>query len=179
LAPPSPGKLHPGYEMYLQLMERAMSEAKGEPVEPELEPEILLERSAYIPEAYVSDIDQRMTTYRRLARANDTSELKRLREELRDRFGPLPVEAHSLLEKVLLKVLCKNLGIERLDVGPKGIVLAFSEKTCVKPEKIAGLVQKHPQRFRLRPDHVLEARLSPGRSAGPLELAKNLLQELA
>ena len=167
-----------GYEMYLQLMERAMNEVKGEPVEPELEPEILLERSAYIPQEYVSDIDQRMTTYRRLARVNDRSELKRFREELRDRFGPLPEEADSLLKKVLLKVLCKNLGIERLDVGPKRIVLTFSEKTCVKPEQIAGLAQQHPQRFRLRPDHVLEVRVSHGRSTDPLELTKKLLQEL-
>jgi len=168
-----------GYEMYLQLMERAMSEVKGEPVEPELEPEVLLERSAYIPEEYVSDIDQRMTTYRSLARVNETSELKRLREELRDRFGPLPEEADALLEKVLLKVQCKSLGIERLDVGPKGIVLAFSEKTSVKPEQIADLIQQDPQRFRLRPDHVLEVRVSPDRSTDPLELTKNLLQELA
>ncbi|MDY6952382.1 MAG: TRCF domain-containing protein, partial [Thermodesulfobacteriota bacterium] len=168
-----------GYEMYLQLMERAMSEVKGEPVEPELEPEIQWQRSAYIPEAYVSDIDQRMTAYRRLARINDTSELKRLRQELRDRFGPLPEEADALLEKVLLKVVCKNLGIERLDIGPKGIVLAFCDRTCVKPEKIARLVQQDPQRFRLRPDHVLELGMSPGRSMDPVEVAKNLLQELA
>ena len=167
-----------GYEMYLQLMERAMSEVKGEPVEPELDPEIQWQRSAYIPEEYVSDIDQRMTAYRRLARVNDRSELKMLREEIRDRFGPLPQEADSLMEKVLLKVLCKDLGIERLDVGPKGIVLTFSEKTCVKPEQIAGLVQQEPQRFRLRPDHVLEVRVSPGRSTDPLKVTKNLLQEL-
>jgi transcription-repair coupling factor (superfamily II helicase) len=168
-----------GYEMYLQLMERAVSEVKGEPVEPELEPEVLLECSAYIPEEYVSDIDQRMTTYRRLARVNDRAQLEGLRDELRDRFGPLPKEADALMEKVHLKVLCKDLGIERLDVGTKGIVFAFSEKTRVHPERITSLMQQQPQRFRLTPDHVLEVRLSPGRSTPPLEVTKNLLQELA
>jgi transcription-repair coupling factor (superfamily II helicase) len=138
-----------------------------------------LERSAYIPEDYVFDIDQRMTCYRRLARINETSELESLREELRDRFGPLPEEAQALMEKVLLKVLCRKMGIQRLEFRPKSVVLTFSEKTCVKPGRVTALVQQQPLRFRLRPDHVLEAQVSPDGSTDPLELTKKLLQELA
>jgi transcription-repair coupling factor (superfamily II helicase) len=168
-----------GYEMYLQLMERAMKELKGEPLEPELDPEIMVERSAFIPEDYVSDIDQRLATYRRLAKVSNESELEDIREELRDRFGPLPAETEALLEKVILKMMCKNIGVRRLELGPRGVVLTFSEKTCVSPERITGLVQEYPKRFKLRPDYVLHAQVASDSTADAMELTKKLLQELS
>jgi transcription-repair coupling factor (superfamily II helicase) len=168
-----------GHEMYLQLMERTVRELKGEPVESEIEPEIKINLSAYIPEGYILHIDQRMTTYRRLARIADESELEDIRKELLDRFGPLPDEALALLEKITLKVLCKKLGIERLELGSRDMVLTFSEKTPVTPEKILLLVQKDPNRFRLRPDHVLQAKMEPDGSVDPMEASKKVLQELA
>lgn len=168
-----------GYEMYLQLMERSMSELKGEPVEEEMEPEIIVDRSVFIPETYVTDIDQRLAIYRRLARLNDTSELENVREELRDRFGPLPQEAAALLEKIMLKVLCKKTGVQRLQMGTKSVIFSFSEKTLVSPEKITDLIQHDPRRFRLRPDHVLEAKVASDGSPDAMDLTKKVLQGLA
>jgi transcription-repair coupling factor (superfamily II helicase) len=167
-----------GHEMYLQLMKRAMSELKGEPVELEEEPEIMGGRSAYIPETYISDIDQRLTIYRRLARLTDTSELENLREELRDRFGPLPAEATAVLEKIMLKVLCKKIGIQRLDLHPKRTVFTFSENTRVRAEQITRLIQHDPQRFKFRPDCVLEAKASYDGPTDAMDLTKKVLQEL-
>ncbi|NVM20966.1 MAG: transcription-repair coupling factor [Desulfobacterales bacterium] len=168
-----------GYEMYLQLMERSMSELKGEPAEVELEPEIVVNRSAFIPETYISDIDQRMATYRRLARMTEPAEVENLREELRDRFGQFPEAAIALFEKIVLKVLCKKIGIQRLDLAAESVVFTFSENTGAKPEKITALIQKDPQRFRLTPDRVLQARALHDVSADPMEATKKLLQELA
>ncbi|NVM56814.1 MAG: DEAD/DEAH box helicase, partial [Desulfobacterales bacterium] len=167
-----------GYEMYMQLMERTMSELKGEPVEPEMEPEIVVNRSAYVPETYISDIDQRLVTYRRLARMTEPSEVENFREELRDRFGPIPEPARDLLEKIMLKVLCKKIGIQRLELADQSVALTFSEKTPVKPEKITTLVQKNPQRLRLTPDYVLHAKLLSHASSDPIEDTKKVLQEL-
>ncbi len=167
-----------GYEMYLQLMERTMRELKGEPPERDLEPEIVVNRSAYIPETYISDIDQRMVTYRRLAKMADTSEVENLVEELRDRFGPLPEPVKDLVQKILLKVLCKKIGVQRLELTDQAAVLTFHERTCVKPETITTLVQKDPGRFRLMPDHVLRAKAVSSGLTDPLEDTKKLLQEL-
>ncbi len=167
-----------GYEMYLQLMKRAVRELKGEPVEQELEPEVVVNRSAYIPESYISDIDQRMVTYRRLARMGDLSEVESLGEELKDRFGPLPESAKDLLEKIILKVLCKKIGVQRLELTDHNAVLTFHETTCVKPETVASLVQKDPQRFRLMSEHVLQAKILPEAHADTMEATKNVLQEL-
>jgi len=167
-----------GHEMYLQLMERAMSELKGEPMELEVVPEIIVNQSAYIPEAYMPDIDQRLVTYRRLARMNAPSDVEDFREELQDRFGPLPEEASALLEKIILYVLCKQIGIQRLELGDKRLVLIFSQKTPVTPEKIMTLIQQDPQRFRLVSDYVLQGRvLSDGRRNG-MEAVKKVLKRL-
>jgi transcription-repair coupling factor (superfamily II helicase) len=168
-----------GHEMYLQLMERTMSELKGEPIEQDVEPEIIVNHSAYIPEGYISNIDQRLITYRRLAKVIKISEVENLRKELRDRFGPLPAETVALLEKIMLKILCKKIGVQRLELGTHRMVITFSEKTRVVPEKITNLVQKDPQRFRLTPDYVLQVRVVSDGFSDPVEATKKVLQELA
>ncbi|MBW2107956.1 MAG: transcription-repair coupling factor [Deltaproteobacteria bacterium] len=168
-----------GHEMYLKLIERTVKELKGEPVEPEIEPEITAGVTAYIPEDYVSHIDQRMTLYRRLARVADERDLREIREELMDRFGPFPEAVQALLAKIELRIWCKQLGIERLELGVHDMVLSFSESTTVTPEKIMHLIQGSPHRFRMSSDHVLRARTEPDADGSVLGSAKKVLQALA
>jgi len=170
-----------GYEMYLELMERTMRELKGEPVEPEVEPEIKVNWSAYIPEDYVSGIDQRLVSYKRLARMTETSEVEAFQEELRDRFGPLPEPAIVLIDKIMLKVIGKKIGIQRLDLTDQRLVLSFSRDSPLRPEKITSLIQRDPGRFRITPDGVLEVSMPSGpsgQSVRPLEATKKVLQDL-
>jgi transcription-repair coupling factor (superfamily II helicase) len=168
-----------GYEMFLELMERAMSELKGEPVEPAFEPEIKVNRSAYIPEDYVSTIDQRLMSYKRLARMTHVSEVTAFREELRDRFGPLPEPACMLLDKIVLKVMCKKLGIKRLDLADQRMVLSFNQDAGLEPEKLTRLVQRDPAGSRLTPDGILELAMPKDRFPDLAEGAKEVLQDLA
>ncbi len=167
-----------GYEMYLQLMERTMRALKGEPAEPDVEPEIKVNWSAYIPEDYVSGIDQRLISYKRLARMTETSEVEAFHEELMDRFGPLPEPAKALMAKITLKVMCKKLGIERLDLADQRLVLSFSQDCHVSPERITGVIQRNPKRFRLMPDGVLEVSMPTSEYADTLDATKKLLQDL-
>ena len=82
-----------GYEMFLELMEHAVAEMKGEPVQEALSPEINLQLSAFIPESYIPDIDQRLSAYRRLSRVTEVAEISDFKAELIDRYGPVPEEA--------------------------------------------------------------------------------------
>jgi transcription-repair coupling factor (superfamily II helicase) len=168
-----------GYEMYLKLMESTISELKGEPVETEVEPEIKVNQSAYIPETYVSGVDQRLVSYKRLARMTERSEVVQFSEELRDRFGPLPEPAKMLIDKIMLKVMCKELGVERLDLVDQRLVLSFAKDSPVSPKRITDLIEKAPRRFRLTPDGVLEISMPSDHSARPLEATKKVLQDLA
>ena len=84
-----------------------------------------------------------------------------------------------MLEKIMLRMLCKKLGIERMELGDHHMAFTFSEKTPVAPEKIARLVQQKPHRFRMASDCILRARIGSDESANPIEVSKKVLHELA
>ena len=72
--------------------------------------------------------------------------------ELVDRFGPLPHEVEYLLQVVAIKSLCRRANVERIEVGPKGAVLAFRENIFANPEGLIAYINKHPEGARVRPD---------------------------
>ena len=137
-----------GYDMFLQLMEEAVAELKGEPVVAPLDPEINIPLSAYLSEGYVPDIDQRMMLYRRLARITDLSEIGDIRSELNDRFGPLPEEASNLLFKIMLKVLARVCGLRRLDIKDGRMVMVLSEHHPHAARAVIDFVLTDPERYR-------------------------------
>jgi transcription-repair coupling factor (superfamily II helicase) len=167
-----------GYDMFLQLMEEAVADMKGEPILQPLDPEINIQLSAYFSEAYVPDIDQRMFLYRRLARMSELQEIADMRAELTDRFGPLPEEATHLLFKIMLKVLARQAGVARLDLRERMLVLTFSAVHVQDASAVAALVHRSPQHFELSPDGVLKARLAAQGTVGQLAQVRNILQAI-
>jgi len=168
-----------GYDTFLKLMEEAMADLKGNPVRASLDPEINLPLSAHIPEVYITDIDQRLTAYRRLAKLETVREISDYKSELCDRFGPLPADVENLLLKIMLRVLAIDAGIRRLDLGGGTLALWFSELHQKRPYAVVDLVVDQPDTYSLTPDHVFRARLTPGRIYGQLSESKNILKEIA
>ena len=167
-----------GYDMFLKLMENAIAELKGEvPLEP-LEPEINVRISAFLPESYIPDIDQRMAAYRRLAKMTDLQEVSEFNAELIDRYGELPKEAGNLLYKIVLKILSKKAGINRLDLTDQHLLLHFSVDHLKNSDSLVDLILSAPERYALQTEHILKVKLAgyPGRS--PLSRAKNILKEI-
>lgn len=151
-----------GYELYLDLLQKAVEEIKGEPVREEIDPEVNLQISAYIPEGYVQDVEQRLRLYRRLARTTDASEVKELADELCDRYGPLPKELEALLELLAIKRRLRRLNVIRLDRSqPRGfrtsatqdqqIVLTFGPNGPPDPSALLEAVQAR-KGWRFLPD---------------------------
>ena len=85
-----------GFELYTEMMEKAIQELKGEEVLPEVDPEIRLGISAYFPDNYIPDANQRLYFYKRLASLRSSQELDELKEEIRDRFGPYGTVVENL-----------------------------------------------------------------------------------
>ena len=168
-----------GYDMFLELIEHAVSELKGRPVVERLEPEINIELSSLIPETYVTDIDQRLSAYRRLAKMTETSEISEFREELADRYGPLPPEVTNLLLKIALKVLAIKSGIKRLDLTGNHLALHFSEVHQKNPFAVIHMVEQDPHRFRFTPENVLKAELAGAGLNSLLVETRNILKEIA
>jgi len=168
-----------GYDMFLQLMEESISEMKGERHVPKLDPEINMALSAYIPETYISDIDQRLSTYRRLAKMTETAEISTFKTELIDRFGKLPETAGNLLMKIMLKILARQAGIKRLDMAESHLSLHFSENHQREPQGIIPMIMAEDGRFKLTPEHILKTTLSNSGTYGHLTQTKNILKDIA
>jgi transcription-repair coupling factor (superfamily II helicase) len=103
----------------------------------------------------VRDLSVRLGLYRRIAAITDRAELDALAAELVDRFGRLPAEVQNLLDIIALKTLCKQAGIDKIDSGPKGVVLSFRNNTFPNPEGLVGFISRQSGNAKLRPDHKL------------------------
>ena len=168
-----------GYEMYLKLMENAVSELKGKPVIESLEPEINIIISAYIPESYITDIDQRLSAYRRLTKMTELSEIADFKTEVIDRFGALPREAANLLLKIMLKVLSVKAGVKRLDLTGGKLVLHFSAVHQENPPGIVDVVVSNKKLYELSPDYIFKARISNSSFNGLVAQVRKILKEIA
>jgi transcription-repair coupling factor (superfamily II helicase) len=167
-----------GYDMFLKLMENSMAELKGERVREALEPEVNIDLPASIPESYIQDIDQRLSTYRRLTKITALGEIDEFKMELMDRFGALPVEVSNLLLKIMLRVLAIKAGVKRLDLKGLQLSLCFSEAHQKNPERIHEINGPIGRRFKFNRNHVLTAELSKRNSAGLLSQTKIILKEI-
>lgn len=167
-----------GYDMFLQLMEEAVAELKGEVVREPLDPEINLQLSAHLPDTYIPDIDQRLSTYRRLARLKDPRELTAFKQELIDRFGRLPEEGNHLLLKFLLRILAIQAGVKRVDITDQEGVFHFSEAHQQKPGGIVEMILKDPEHYQLTPDHLLKVRWPLQSMNRRIMGVKNILKEI-
>ena len=137
-----------GYELYLQLLEQAIREFKGEaPEDLAPDPEIRLPLAAYLPEDYVPDVQQRLALYRRLSGRLTPEMVDELEEEFLDRFGPLPPEGRNLLEVVRAKHRLRQLGIKRLDVQDGYAVLQFAAPERLDLDASGGPSEKAAGHF--------------------------------
>jgi transcription-repair coupling factor (superfamily II helicase) len=144
-----------GFELYQQMLEEAVAEVKGvdEVVDTGWSPQIQVGTSVMIPENYVPDLHLRMALYRRLGELDDLREIDGFGAELIDRFGPMPVEVQHLLKVVYIKALCRVANVEKLEAGPKGVVVQFRGKQFPNPAALVGYIAKQGTMAKIRPDH--------------------------
>jgi transcription-repair coupling factor (superfamily II helicase) len=168
-----------GYETYMELLEEAVAELRGKQREAQVDPEIRLGIPARLPESYVADVQQRLVLYKRLASAPDEAEADRLRDELLDRFGPLPPEAENLLAVIRLKIAARKLGIAQVMLEGGELVFSAAPTTRVDPGKLHRLVTRVRADLRVMPDQRIRAALQ-GRDPGSLfARAGEVLEELS
>ena len=148
-----------GYELYLKLVERTVAELKGEEWHDDINPEINMDISAYLPGDYIIDTDVRLNLYRRLSSLVETTELLAMQEEIKDRFGPPPKEVENLFGLMSLRILLKQLYITKLDVGPKTVSVTFADNHEMDAEHIVNLIHRRPDKYRLLSDNKLSIRM--------------------
>jgi len=144
-----------GFELYQQMLEEAVESLKAgitAPVEDRWSPQITIGTPVLIPEDYVADLSVRLALYRRLADLEDAREMEAFAAELVDRFGKLPVEVEHLLQVVAIKALCRRANIEKLDAGPKGVVLSFRDNVFANPVGLLKFITEQGPGAKIRND---------------------------
>lgn len=112
-----------GYELYCQLLENAVRSCKNMPKRTPLDTSVDLPWPAYLPREYVPGQKSRMEVYRRLTRVRDPKKLDDFRQELRDRYGPIPTQAEWLLKQTEVRLLAAKW--EVISIHRNGPVLVF------------------------------------------------------
>jgi transcription-repair coupling factor (superfamily II helicase) len=147
-----------GYEMYLDLLEQAVQEIKGEQPAPRIDPEIRLRVEALIPEDYVPDPQQRMNLYKKLSRASENSEVDEIEEEILDLYGREPAQVVNLVRIMRVRLTMKEIRIQRLDYDKQNLVVSFDPQTQVSPVALIRWAQ-NDSRVRLLPGDRLMLRI--------------------
>ncbi|MSO92766.1 MAG: transcription-repair coupling factor [Rhodospirillales bacterium] len=148
-----------GIELYQQMLEEAVAETRGlgtrEDAGEDWSPQISIGLPILIPEPYIADLNIRMGLYRRMSTLTAREEIDAFAAELIDRFGPVPPEVENLLATVALKRLCRDAGVERVEAGPKGALVAFRNTRYANPAGLVEFITRQRGSAKLRPDHRL------------------------
>jgi transcription-repair coupling factor (superfamily II helicase) len=109
-----------------------------------------------IPDAYVTNIAERLELYSRLDSIEKEEELQSWEKEVRDRFGPLPEQVQDLVKTVQLRWHAERLGFEKLNLKEgklKAWLLSGDQEAYYQSavfSKILAFVQGHPKRCRIK-----------------------------
>ncbi len=144
-----------GFELYQQMLEEAVAQLKSgdESIgEDQWSPQINVGTPVLIPESYVPDLQLRLDLYRRLADLSETHEIDAFGAELIDRFGSMPEEVGHLLKIVFIKGLCRKANVEKIDAGPKGVVVAFRDNLFPNPAGLVSYIAEQGVLAKIRPD---------------------------
>jgi transcription-repair coupling factor (superfamily II helicase) len=146
-----------GYELYQQMLEEAVAQLKAgisdeDAPDDHWSPSITIGTPVMIPEHYVQDLHLRLGLYKRLSTLDTDQEIQGFAAELIDRFGPLPEEVEQLMDIVAIKALCRRANVDKVDAGPKGLILSFRDNAFANPEGLVRFIGEQGSLAKVRPD---------------------------
>ncbi len=165
-----------GFDMYCQMMERAVAERKGEAVTPERRATLNLGLDVRIPSEFIDSENLRLRIYKRIASVISDAARDEVRKELEDRFGPPPPAVVNLLEYAVLKAQAEKLLVASIDRRGDEVAIKFYEDTPLGPERLVKLIRRHRD-MRLDPTGVLWLHWK-GYRGGVMEAVRNVLRQL-
>ncbi len=143
-----------GFDMYVQMLERAVAKLKGQDATPEQRTTISLGLDVRIPEEYIPSENLRLRTYKRVSSVATEEERQDVRKEVEDRFGPLPKTVDTLLEFALLKSMAERLHIASVERQGTKLAIRFHPETPLDPATLVATVRSR-KGIRLDPSGIL------------------------
>ena len=114
-----------GYDTYCNLLDEVVKEMQGEEIKPEIDVQIDLDATCYIPDEYISDSSQKIEIYQDIALCKNEEDIQNVIDEMIDRFGNMPKEIENLIEIARIKILCKKLNISKVQGKRSFVVFMF------------------------------------------------------
>jgi transcription-repair coupling factor (superfamily II helicase) len=167
-----------GFDLYTQMLERTVAELRGEEIEDETSVSLNLGADVAISEDYISDMGQRLRTYKRIASARDDETLAQIRAETEDRYGRVPESVERLFAYSRLRRLAEQVGVVSIDRTPTGIAIKLGEKARIAPEKLLALVGERVGAS-FTPSGVLRVELADEERDDVIETARGLLLQVS
>ncbi len=133
-----------GFDLYLKLLDEAVSELRGEEVKPSLQVKIETDLDLFLPNHYIHESQQKVDVYQRLAKADSYESINDLEAELADRYGPLPSAAENLIRMAEIKVLAIRAGVEKVVLKKGKLVLTYAAEFLPGKQKVAVLASQVP-----------------------------------
>jgi transcription-repair coupling factor (superfamily II helicase) len=133
-----------GLDLYVKLLEQTILELKGEPSRETPRAVLNLGLEMRVPAAYVPEVHQRLSLYKRVSQLRHRDELDSLRAELRDRYGPAPLEVEGLLRYAELRLRSEALGVTQVDLSAGALRLRLDPTTPIAPPGLVDLVGSRP-----------------------------------
>ncbi len=167
-----------GFKMYMEMLEAAVAELKGEKAAPSFEPVIELNVTAAISDEYIEDPDIRLSLYRKIGAVKDVPSLRKILDELKDRFTQPPEEAIRLIDIMELKILARNLFITRIDNFAGRYKMLFAPETPTTPEQIFALHTTRKGKLKFLPEGGIEINMKGCKWHEIFGELKSIMEEL-
>jgi transcription-repair coupling factor (superfamily II helicase) len=131
-----------GFDLYCTMLEHAVSQLKGEPIEERPPVSLHLAVDIKLPESYMHDVGDRLALYKRLSVARDAAHVDRLQTETEDRWGHLPLPGRNLFDLARLRLAAERAGVKSVDIVDTKLQVRFDEKAAVDPRRLIELVAR-------------------------------------
>ncbi len=136
-----------GYELYCKLLSEAVTELKGEEIQPEFETLIDIKLNAFIPDSYISSEEQKLEMYKKISLISSIEDYYDVQEELEDRYGDIPRAVNNLLEVAYIKALAHKLGASSVKHMRDKVLIYFRADAGVDGEKLMSVIKKNKGRI--------------------------------
>ncbi len=170
-----------GWDTWVELLESAVRQARGRGEKDEMEPEIHVPVDAFLPDALVTDPQERLAWYQRIGNARTPEAVERVVDELEGWVGSLPPETHHLAGQRVIFLECRELGVERLSwMRVRAVLDLHPHGDATKG--VARVVRAHPKRFSstARADGGVElaVRFTPREAERPFRFLRWVMAQL-
>ena len=144
-----------GFELFCRMLQDAASEAQGEPVVHDVEPDLTIDAEALIPDDYIPDVGIRLGYYKQLAAAPSATSIEETALQMEDRFGRPPRAARNLVAMMRLKASLRQLKVLGCNARSSAVNLSLRSDTPIRFEQVQRLQARVLGKYRVTPDSRL------------------------